>query len=104
MMMDESTATLATVKKTFGGRFICSVPTLIIMLMEAVTILACKLNSSFFTLECHRFFSVKPHLSHNTVYSFWPLLVAPRTLVTKTLDLVALRLREIFDRYTVSLR
>ena len=72
------------------------------MLMEAVTILACTLNRSFFPLECQRFFSVKPHLSHNTVYSFWPLLVVPRKIAIKSLDLVALRLREIFDRETVS--
>ena len=84
--------------------YLFSGPMLIIILMEAVTILACTLDSSFFTLEKQRFFSVKPHLLHNMLYSFWPLLVAPRTLVIKTLDLVALRLREIFDRDTVSLR
>ena len=72
------------------------------MLMEAVAILACKLNSSFSSPGCQRFFSVKPHLAHNANYSFWPLLVVLRELVIKTLDLVALRLREILDRETVS--
>ena len=82
--------------------YLFSGPTLVIMLMEAVTILACKLFSSFFSSRCQRFSSVKPHLTHNTVHSFWPLLVVSRALAIKTLDLVALRLREIFDRKVVS--
>ena len=91
-------------KNAWRPFYLFSGPSLVIMLMEAVTILACKLNSSFSSPASQRFFSVKPHLTHNTVYSFWPLLVVSRELVIKTLDLVALRLRETFDRETVSLQ
>ena len=91
-------------KDAWRPLYLFSEPSLVIMLMEAVAILARELHSSFFPLDYQRFFSVKPHLSHNTNYSFWPLLVVSRELVIKTLDLVALRLRETFNRETVRLQ